>query len=123
MTAHKEVNIPFPSSRQFVRNIVCECPQLDLPYHEPISYGVLSEVKEPQEFDLLVARGESDANSRRSVPARYCNIRGFNPGCAVEGPRVKAIITLPAGVFGDVLWNGKTLSLHERIQELQLPLQ
>ena len=40
----------------------------------------------------------------------------------VEGPRVKAIITLPAGVFGDVLWNGKTLSLHERKQELQLPL-
>jgi hypothetical protein len=41
----------------------------------------------------------------------------------VEGPGVKAIITLPAGVFGDVLWNGKTLSLHERKQELQLPLQ
>ncbi len=38
----------------------------------------------------------------------------------VEGTRV---ITLPAGVSGELLWNGKTLSLHERKQELQLPLQ
>ena len=41
----------------------------------------------------------------------------------VEGPQVKAIITLPRGVSGELQWNGKTVSLHERKQELQLPLQ
>jgi hypothetical protein len=40
----------------------------------------------------------------------------------VEGSRVKAIITLPVSVSGELQWNGKTVSLHERKQELQLPL-
>jgi hypothetical protein len=37
--------------------------------------------------------------------------------------RVNAIITLPGGVSGELEWNGKTVSLHERKQELQLPVQ
>jgi hypothetical protein len=40
----------------------------------------------------------------------------------VEGSRVKVIITLPVGVSGELEWNGKTISLHERQQELQLLL-
>jgi hypothetical protein len=41
----------------------------------------------------------------------------------VEDSRVKATITLPASVSGELLWNGKTFGLHEHKQELQLPLQ
>jgi len=41
----------------------------------------------------------------------------------VEGPRVKATITLPADVSGELLWNGKSSSLHGGKQELQLPLE
>jgi alpha-L-rhamnosidase len=39
----------------------------------------------------------------------------------VGGSRVQATITLPAGISGELLWNGKTSSLHEGKQELQLP--
>jgi hypothetical protein len=38
----------------------------------------------------------------------------------VEHSGVKVIITLPASVSGELLWNGKTSSLHEGKQELQL---
>lgn len=41
----------------------------------------------------------------------------------VEHSQMKAIITLPAGVSGELLWNGKTSSLHEGKQELQLRLE
>jgi alpha-L-rhamnosidase len=41
----------------------------------------------------------------------------------VDSFRVRATITLPAGVSGELLWNRKTLSLHEHKQDLQLPLQ
>ena len=41
----------------------------------------------------------------------------------VEQSRVKAIITLPADVSGELLWNGKTSSLHGGRQELQLPVE
>jgi alpha-L-rhamnosidase len=34
---------------------------------------------------------------------------------------VKAVVILPAGVSGELLWDGKTLSLHQGKQELQLP--
>jgi hypothetical protein len=39
---------------------------------------------------------------------------------AVEHSQVKAVITLPTGVSGELLWNGKRLSLHEGKQEIQL---
>jgi hypothetical protein len=41
----------------------------------------------------------------------------------VEHSRVKAIITLPADVSGELLWNGTSSSLHGGKQELQLQLQ
>jgi alpha-L-rhamnosidase len=39
----------------------------------------------------------------------------------VDHSQVKAVITLPAGISGELLWNGKSLKLHEGKQELQLP--
>ncbi len=38
----------------------------------------------------------------------------------VEDSAVKAVITLPSGLSGELLWNGKALSLHEGKQELRL---
>ena len=38
----------------------------------------------------------------------------------VEPSQVKAVISLPAGVSGELLWNGTGLSLHEGKQEIQL---
>jgi alpha-L-rhamnosidase len=40
----------------------------------------------------------------------------------VEHSSVKAVINLPAGVAGALLWDGKTSTLHEGKQELQLRL-
>jgi alpha-L-rhamnosidase len=40
----------------------------------------------------------------------------------VEHSSVKAVINLPAGVAGELLWEGKTSTLHEGNQELQLRL-
>jgi len=53
------------------------------------------------------------ANPKGMIEAEY----------TVEHSRVKAIITLPADVSGELLWNGKTSSLHAGKQELQLPLE
>ena len=50
------------------------------------------------------------ANPKGMIEAEY----------TVEHSRAKAIITLPAGVSGELLWNGKTTSLHAGKQELQL---
>ena len=52
------------------------------------------------------------ANPKGMIEAEY----------TVEHSRVKAIITLPAGVSGELLWNGKTSSLHGGKQELELLL-
>jgi hypothetical protein len=41
----------------------------------------------------------------------------------VEHSRVKAIITLPADVSGELLWNGTSSSLHGGKQEVQLQLE
>ncbi len=41
----------------------------------------------------------------------------------VEGARVKAVLQLPAGMSGELLWNGETMSLHQGKQEFQLRLQ
>jgi alpha-L-rhamnosidase len=41
----------------------------------------------------------------------------------VDHSRAKAIITLPADVSGELLWNGKSSSLHGGKQELQLRLE
>jgi hypothetical protein len=41
----------------------------------------------------------------------------------VEHSQVKAVITLPAGVSGELRWSGKTLSLHEGKQGIQLRAQ
>jgi hypothetical protein len=53
------------------------------------------------------------ANPKGMIEAEY----------TVEHSRVKAIITLPAGVSGELLWNGKTSSLHGGKQELELLLE
>ncbi len=39
----------------------------------------------------------------------------------VEQSSIKAVITLPAGVSGELRWQGKNLSLHEGRQEFALP--
>jgi hypothetical protein len=53
------------------------------------------------------------ANPQGMIEAEY----------TVEHSRVKAIIALPAGVSGELLWNGKTSSLHGGKQELELWLE
>src|SRR5437016_3278694 len=53
------------------------------------------------------------ANPKGMIEAEY----------TVEHSRVKAIITLPADVSGELLWNGKTSSLHAGEQELDLPFE
>ena len=40
-----------------------------------------------------------------------------------EDSRIRAVITLPTGVSGELLWKGKTSRLHAGKQELQLQLQ
>ena len=50
------------------------------------------------------------ANPKGVIEAEY----------TVEHSRVKAIITLPAGVSGELLWTGKTSSLQGGKQELEL---
>jgi alpha-L-rhamnosidase len=53
------------------------------------------------------------ANPKGMIEAEY----------TVEHSHVKAIITLPAGVSGELLWNGKTSGLHGGQQELELRLE
>jgi alpha-L-rhamnosidase len=38
----------------------------------------------------------------------------------VEGSQVKTVLQLPAGMSGELLWNGQTMSLHAGKQEFQL---
>src|SRR3984957_3312021 len=52
------------------------------------------------------------ANPKGMIEAEY----------TVEHSHVKAIIALPAGVSGELLWNGKSSSLHGGKQELELLL-
>jgi len=53
------------------------------------------------------------ANPKGMIEAEY----------TVEHSGVKAIITLPADISGELLWKGKTSNLHAGKQELQLPLE
>jgi len=41
----------------------------------------------------------------------------------VDHSRVKAIVTLPADISGELIWNGKSSSLHGGKQELLLRLE
>jgi hypothetical protein len=41
----------------------------------------------------------------------------------VEQSTVKAVITLPAGLSGELRWNGKSMKLHEGKQELRLKVE
>ena len=40
---------------------------------------------------------------------------------SVGASSVKAVVVLPSGVSGELLWDGKTSTLHPGKQELQLP--
>jgi hypothetical protein len=41
----------------------------------------------------------------------------------VEQSTVRAVINLPAGLAGELMWNGKNLKLHEGKQELRLKVE
>ena len=59
--------------------------------------------------------------SLKHVSAAVPNPKGMiEVEYTVEHSRVKAVIVLPAGVSGELLWNGKTSALREGQQELQL---